>query len=113
MNTRAKGNRIRRKAIDMLTRDGFNVAIIERTGRFIFPKDAYGLFDLLAITENNMPLLIQITCNTPHSHKKLKAFSKEYGKYIGVTQLVWKDKKGFTNYVYLNDGVNYVRVEVK
>jgi hypothetical protein len=100
MNTRAKGNRIRRKAIDMLTEDGFNIAIIERTGRFIFPKDAYGLFDLLALSsEDRKPILFQITANKPHSHKALTKFAKEY-KSIGVCQLVWTDGKGFHNYIY-------------
>ena len=51
MNTRAKGNRARRNAIEQLQRDGFEVAIVERTGKFIKDKDAFGIGDLLAISE--------------------------------------------------------------
>jgi hypothetical protein len=101
--SRAKGNKARRRAIEMLEQDGFQVAIVERTGKFIKDKDMFGLFDLVAIQEYNLPLFIQVTCNKPHTHKKYFEFDKKYGKQVQVLQLVWMDRKGFVNYIYNNN----------
>lgn len=75
-NKRQKGNRNRRKAIDILTNEGWTVGIVERTGRFIFPKDLYGLFDLVAVKGCSV-LFLQISTNRPHSHKPFKEFRKK------------------------------------
>lgn len=106
MNTRAKGNRVRRKAIEQLQSDGYEVAIVERTGRFIKEKDAFGIGDLLAINERHdiRPLLIQVTCNKPHTHKPYIEFNKKYWNTICAIQMVWKDNEGFTMYIYGNEG---------
>ena len=79
--SRAKGNRSRLKVISMLEGCGWNVAVVERTGRFIRIKDMFELFDLVAITEYvhyASPLFVQVATNTPHTHKKFKEFAEKY-----------------------------------
>jgi hypothetical protein len=104
LNTRAKGNRARIKAIKVLEQDGFKVAVVERTGRFIKERDAFGIGDLLAIIDNRPPLLIQVTCNKPHTHKLYKEFAKEFGVFICPIQMVWIDNEGFMMYIYTHEG---------
>lgn len=97
-NKRAKGNRVRRFVIDFLEKQGYIVAIVERTGRFIFPKDMFGLFDLISLKNDDIKF-IQVTCNKPHSHKRLQNFSEQYSS-IAIEQWVWVDRKGFDVYSY-------------
>ena len=106
-HTRNKGNRVRRFNIAILEAQGYNVAIVERTGRFIFPKDMYNLFDLCAVNNKEIKF-IQVTCNKPHSHKKLKDFSKIYPTTINE-QWVWVDRKGFDVYVYIQGQMTRVK----
>lgn len=89
---RAKGNKNRRKTINQLEEEGFLVAIVERTGRFIFPKDMFGLFDLVAINKSSI-IFVQVSTNRPHSHKSYKLFRKEIPDFIRVEQWCWYDKE--------------------
>lgn len=75
----------------MLEEEGYKVAIVERTGRFIFPKDAFGLFDLLALGGMETRL-IQVSTNKPHPHKAFKKF-REQNPYCPVIfeQYCWID----------------------
>ena len=84
VNTRAKGNRNRRKTITALEKDGYKVAVVERTGRFIKEKDMFGLFDLLAINEYGQIKFVQVSTNKPHTHKPFKEFRNKYGKTYNV-----------------------------
>ena len=104
VNTRNKGNRARRKAIQTLESDGFTVAVVERTGKFIKDKDAFGVGDLLAIQSGFSPLLVQVTCNKPHTHKAYKEFSKQFFPKVQLIQMVWVDGKGFRNFIYDKEG---------
>lgn len=102
VSTKHKGWRARRKATEELISKGFEVAVVERTGRFIKDKDCFGLFDLCAISPQ-VCAFIQITCNKPHSHKKYKEFSKKYSFHnITIEQWVWMDRKGFKKFTYYN-----------
>lgn len=80
VNTRAKGNRNRRKIIDLLEKQGYRVAIVERTGRFIKEKDMFGLFDLVAINKYGDIKFVQVATNKPHSHKAFKQFRNDYNQ---------------------------------
>jgi hypothetical protein len=102
-NSRAKGNRNRRKTIEALEKAGWEVAIIERTGRFIFPKDAFGLFDLLAVKYAEMPILVQVSTNKPHTHKAYKAFRAKHDPHVmhlRIEQWCWLDRKGVKKWQY-------------
>lgn len=89
INTRNKGNMARRKAIALLEEDGWDVAIIERTGRFIKEKDAFGVGDLLAFKQGHC-LLVQVTCTKPHTQAPYRAFIKKHGsEYVSLWQMVY------------------------
>lgn len=94
MNTRAKGTRNRKKTLDHLTAQGWLVGVVERTGRFIFPKDLFSLFDICCIKKNKV-LFVQVATNRPHTHKVYKAFRKKVccKKYILIEQWCWYDYK--------------------
>jgi len=102
VNTRAKGNRNQRNAIKILEDQGWWVAKVEVGGKFVKEKDMYGLFDISAIKETEC-LWIQITTNTPHTHKNYIEFSKKY-KIPGITykQMVYYDRKGWKIFTYKN-----------
>jgi len=110
MKTRRKGNRNRLEVIEWLQQKGIkertnlNVAIIERTGRFVTPKDAYGLFDLMAIDDDCNLYLIQCATNKPHTHHLLAAFKMRYKKFI-IKQYVSYDREDeFKVFDYKSDG---------
>ena len=115
MNSRAKGSKIRKKCIDLLEGQGYEVAIIERTGRFITEKDAFGVGDLLALNKNHpKPSMIQVTCTKPHTHLLYSEFAKKFYDSIELFQYVWIKRKGFKIYHYLKDGsyvttINYTK----
>jgi hypothetical protein len=106
--SRAKGNRARRKSIELLEGCGYKVAIVERTGKFIKIKDMFGLFDLVAILHpekyRDEVQFVQVTCNKPHSHKAYKQFSKDY-PHIDVVQHVWMDGGKLKYFDYENGEV--------
>lgn len=113
MKTRVKGNRIRQMVIKHLESKGFEVAIVERTGRFIFPKDMFGLFDLVAIDEIGVSF-VQVSTNTPHTHKNFVEFIKKYPHMSGdIFQFVWIDNKGFNIFQYTIDNYEEVGKYVK
>lgn len=84
---RAKGNRSRRKVIELLESEGYEVAITERTGRFIFPKDMFSLFDLVCIKYAQPIKFVQVSTNKPHPHKAFKAFRNKYDPYCLIVRL--------------------------
>jgi hypothetical protein len=113
VNSRNKGSRIRRLCINLLEEQGFSVAVVERTGRFIQQKDAFGVGDLLAINKyRDKPVLIQVTTNKPHTHLLYSEFSKNYAHIIDLYQYVWIDRKGFKIYHYLKSG-KYVVTQIE
>ena len=100
MQTRVKGWRHRREATKYYEDRGYAVAVVERTGRFIKEKDAFGLFDLLAVSKDKV-ILIQVTSNRPHPHYKLQEFANKYAsEHLIIMQLVWIDGDGFKEYYY-------------
>jgi hypothetical protein len=101
---RRKGNKNRANLIKLLEKKGLNVAIVERTGRFVSPKDAYSLFDLLAIDDECNVYLIQCSTNVSHPHYLLAAFKKRYKKFI-IKQYVSYDREDkFKVFNYKRDG---------
>lgn len=101
--TRAKGNRYRNSLIELLERKGLNVGIVERTGRFVTPKDLYSLFDLIALSDDGEVQLIQNSSYHPHVHKTLDDFKKRY-KNLVIRQYFWKDSRHYARYTYRGDG---------
>jgi hypothetical protein len=97
---RQKGSRIRKAAMDLLQIAGFQVAVVERTGRFIKEKDMFGLFDIAGIKRGCM-VLVQVTTNRFHKHKPYEEFSLAFPNGgIEYWQMVWKDRKGWYFYQY-------------
>jgi hypothetical protein len=92
MNTRAKGNRNQQKAIKWLKADGWEVAIVERTSRFIKEKDAFGVADLCCLKQGHV-LFVQVTSNKPHGHAKYRAFIRRFGsEFVSMWQVVVIDR---------------------
>ena len=92
VKSRQKGNRTQLKAIRYLEDAGFLVNKVEVGGRFEKVKDLFGLFDLCAIRTHDL-FLVQVTSNTPHTHKKYLEFSKNYDlDQVTFAQFVWYDK---------------------
>ena len=100
--TRAKGNRARLELVKNFEAHGYDVAIVERTGRFIKIKDAFGLFDL-CVWRGDEVAFVQVTCNRPHSHKSYKEFSKTHHN-AHVLQFVKIDGGTWDAYSY-DDGL--------
>jgi len=82
-----------------LREGGFLVSKTEVVHKYAKEKDCFGLFDLVAISEEGPVRFIQITCNRPHSHKTYDSFAAKY-KQIAVEQWVWVDREGFRYYTY-------------
>lgn len=100
MKTKAKGSRIQRKAMIYYESQGYQTDIIERTSRFIKVKDNWGLFDFEAL-KGNVIIKVQVTCNKPHSHKKMLQWAINHAsEHVWVEQMVWYDYKGFKRFMY-------------
>jgi len=107
MSTRSKGNRNQLKCIRKLEADGYLVSKTEQSFKYSTETDAFGLFDLIAIDPNNL-ILIQVTTNVPHTHKKFIDFSKKYCiPNICYEQWVWYDRKGWKVFMYKNGNKDY------
>jgi hypothetical protein len=102
-SARAKGTRNQNKVKDLFTRMGYLCDDVERRGRHLKQKDLYGLFDLISVHPTEKPCLIQVTSNTPHTHKLYLEFSKSVSTYQLVVQVIWVDRLGFIGYIYLPD----------
>lgn len=103
---RQKGNRQRRRCIALLTYFGWDLDVVEKTGKFVKVKDLYGLFDLIALNKSKVQiLLIQVTSSEPHNHSKLAEFAQKFSvPAIRIMQFVWIDRKGFDVFEYWKDG---------
>ncbi len=101
INTNNKGNRIQRKAIEELEVSGWLVSKAgQQRGRFTKEKDLFGLFDIVAIKRGTL-LLIQLTVNKPHTHKKYIKFSEDFSNEgLEYWQWVWYDRKGWKKFLY-------------
>jgi len=100
VNSRVKGSRNQRKCIIQFENDGYEVAIVERTGKFLKEKDAFGLFDIACMNKNTT-VWVQITTNRNHPHKKFMKFSEEHQQVdTAYEQWVWIDHKGWRIFEY-------------
>ena len=99
-NSRAKGTRNQNKVKDLFTRMGYLVDDVERRGRHLKQKDLYGLYDLVAVHPVHKPCLVQVTSNTPHTHKLYLDFAETYSEHQLAVQVIWIDRKGFIGYIY-------------
>lgn len=100
---RAKGNRIQRKLIDEMQRDGFIVSKAESGGKFNPEKDLFGLFDLVAIdcvSNKGAVHFIQVTTNRPHKHSDYQEFVDQCVPKAVVVQVVWYDRRGWKKFFY-------------
>ena len=104
-NPRQKGNRVQLKLINYLKSQSWLVSKAEVGGKFVKEKDMFGLFDLVCIKPCTI-LLVQVTCNTPHTHRKYQEFSNKYAnESIWIEQYVWIDYKGFKRYIYYPNNI--------
>ena len=100
-NNYQKGVRNRKKCIDYFELRGWKVAKVETHNKYSKETDLFGLFDLIAIKGDNIRF-IQVTSNTPHTHKNYKKFKQQHN-IGGIYQFVWIDYKGFKIYKYEKD----------
>lgn len=92
MNTHAKGNRNKNKTKEYLQNQGYIVADVEKSGRFIKEKDAFGFCDLIAICP-----LDTIFCQVKSNGVKIndaRDIASALPKPPGIKWLVfnWKDR---------------------
>lgn len=100
MKTKAKGNRIVRKAKTELKKIYDLLGNVESSNIYAKEKDLFKLFDLCCIRPGNV-LFIQITTNTPHTHYKFQEFVDRFGnEHVWISQAVWKDYIGWDVYHY-------------
>ena len=98
INRRAKGNRVERKAVEYLERQGFLVYRVRgSSNRFNQNNDIFGLFDIFAIKrliEYTEIKLIQVKSSQKPNLKPFAEFKQEYPEFI-VEIWVWKRREGF------------------
>ena len=94
INRRAKGNRIERKVVEHLERQGFLVYRVRgSSNRFNLNNDIFGLYDILAIKPNETRL-IQVKSSQKPILKPFADFKAKYPQF-NVEIWVWKNRKGF------------------
>jgi hypothetical protein len=91
MNKKRKGSRNVAIVVAALVNKGWVVADIERKGRFIKHKDAFGLFDLVAVKQGEV-YFVQVTSTRPHTHKPYISWAVK--NHLVVCQFVVINKKG-------------------
>lgn len=101
-NSRAKGWRNQNKCINDFKDRGFDVAVVERGGKFLKEKDAFGLFDI-ACMDLGTTYWVQVTTNRNHPHKPYIEFSEKH-QQLGTTfqQFVWYDNDNWRIFTYKN-----------
>jgi hypothetical protein len=99
VNTTSKGRRSQKNCKDILELEGWTVDYCGKQSRY--GHDLFGLFDLLALKKGQLKC-VQVTTNRPHTHRAYMTFETSFGPWaeIQVEQWVWKDRIGFTVYVY-------------
>ena len=109
MNTRVKGNRSRRRAIEYYTSQGWLIDIVEKTGKWIVNKDLFseacGIgFDLVGIKHNQV-LFVQVKTNVAPQKKEYAQFANKYaGENLLVEMFVWHDFRGIVIYEFYSNG---------
>mgnify|MGYP001597204339 CR=1 FL=1 len=94
MNTRAKGNRIERKAVEHLEQQGYLVYRVRgSSNRFNISNDIFGLFDLLCCKSGETKL-IQVKSSKKPNLSPFAEFKDKYSQF-NVEVWVWKARKGF------------------
>lgn len=107
INKTNKGNRVKLLGIKEFEKSGYLVSSSEKSGRYQKQKDLFGLFDFVAIREDEV-CFVQITCNKPHSHKLYLEFSLKYQLTDAhFIQGVWHDRDGWVWFNYVN-GTKYI-----
>ncbi len=96
INRVSKGSRIERKLKNLLSRE-FLVGRVEYRVKYS-TKDLFNLFDFIFLSEDRIGF-VQVTTNSPHSHKPYEEFAKRYSN-VEVYQFVWHDRKGWVVYYY-------------
>jgi hypothetical protein len=120
INCRRKGNRTRHDCIEILTKDGWAVSIVERAGEFIKDKDLFGVGDVLALKKtinketgrfDTLVKVIQCVSNRPHTHKMYDAFANRFPGIL-LEQWVRIDRRGWKIYRYWEAcGYEMIRLE--
>jgi Holliday junction resolvase-like predicted endonuclease len=103
----SKGNIYEKKYMDILISKGYVVErairrIIKRDGKFInIGSDFFGLFDLIAIKDNQI-LFVQVTSGNWHNKQEIINFANKT-KNQNITYILAKYNKntdGFNEFVY-------------
>ena len=113
MNSRAKGMRAQRKLILVLQEMGYLVSKVEQGGLYVKEKDMFSLFDLCCIREDKL-LLVQVTNNTPHTHRRFAEFSLKYDlTSVYYEQWVWFARQGWKVFEYSGGKYKVIRDDRK
>lgn len=95
VNTRAKGNRIERKAETRLKKKGFSISRMPHT-RY-GDSDHYNLYDIIAVKPGEKVRMIQVKSNQKPNLSTLREESKKIAplKHARVEAWTWYDYKGW------------------
>lgn len=108
MNTRRKGTAKRTEIKKWLETLGWEVDVVEKTGKFQKIKDLFGLFDLEAIKSPGIITYVQVTCTNPHKHNPYVLFKQKYPNFevwqVIITKGNWKKI-----YIYGRNGGYHVK----
>lgn len=103
-NPKQKGQRSVKKAIEYYTDQGWLIEKVEKTGKFVFEKDLYTLFDAVGIKPNKV-VFLQVKTNRPPPRKDFLDFAGSYaGENVRVESYTWYDFKGPKIMEYLSNG---------
>lgn len=110
VNTRIKGNRTVRRAIDYYTAEGWLVDKVEKVGKWILHKDLFseacGIgFDLVGIKQNQVIFIQAKTNLAPDQHKYFDFAQKYCGPNLLAEMYVWHDGRGPVIYKFIKDGI--------
>lgn len=95
VNTRAKGNRIERKAEDRLEKQGYHCSRIPHT-RY-GDNDHFNLYDIIASKPGEKIKMIQVKANQKPNMTQLKQESEKVAafKHAEVYAYIWHDYVGW------------------
>jgi len=101
LNSRAKGNRLELKAVDLLASEGWSVYRVPPSRMFQLCQDIFNLWDILAMKEGKVRL-IQVRSNRTKDISEHRKFA-ELNRHDNLSYevWVWKDRLGWDDIRFL------------
>lgn len=101
VNTKEKGNRNERKAVDRLETQGYKT---ERPVETRYNRtDFFNLFDIIAVKEDSIKF-IQVKSNQARGQREIAKKSTFVPSFVDVEMWVWHDREGWRIKQLQDDG---------